>query len=89
MAAIVGMRTVSISPFRIKVEDARRRHILKATLQLFPEREFQRTTIREVAAAAGVAEGTIYNSFENKAALLLGQDIAGVDGRGACRLRAR
>ncbi|MEO7912639.1 MAG: TetR/AcrR family transcriptional regulator [Roseiflexaceae bacterium] len=34
-------------------------------------RGFHRTTVRDVAKAAGVADGTIYNYFENKTALLL------------------
>ena len=50
----------------------RRQQILNAALTLFAERGFHRTTTRDVARAAGVAEGTIYNHFENKAALLLG-----------------
>ena len=50
----------------------RRQHILEAAIRVFAERGFQRTTIRDVAAAAGVSDGTIYNSFENKAALLRG-----------------
>lgn len=50
---------------------ARRAQILKAAITVFAERGFHRTTIRAVARAAGVADGTIYNYFENKNALLL------------------
>lgn len=50
----------------------RREQILDAATIVFAEKGFHRATIREVARAAGVADGTIYNYFENKAALLLG-----------------
>lgn len=50
----------------------RREQILDAATTVFAEKGFHRATIREVARAAGVADGTIYNYFENKAALLLG-----------------
>ncbi len=51
---------------------ARRERILDAATTVFAAKGFHRATIREVAGAAGVADGTIYNYFENKAALLLG-----------------
>lgn len=51
---------------------ARREQILDAATTVFAEKGFHRATIKEVARAAGVADGTIYNYFENKAALLLG-----------------
>lgn len=51
---------------------ARRNQILDAATKVFAEKGFSRATIRDVATAAGVADGTIYNYFENKMALLLG-----------------
>ncbi len=48
----------------------RRQHILQAALQEFSKRGFHRTTIRDIARAAELAEGTIYNHFENKSALI-------------------
>jgi TetR/AcrR family fatty acid metabolism transcriptional regulator len=51
---------------------ARRNQILDAATRVFADKGFHRATIREVARAAGVADGTIYNYFENKTALLLG-----------------
>lgn len=51
---------------------ARRTQILDAATAVFADKGFHRTTIRDVAAAAGVADGTIYNYFDNKTALLLG-----------------
>src|SRR6476659_8280963 len=51
---------------------ARRNQILDAATTVFAEKGFHRSTIRDVAKAAGVADGTIYIYFENKTALLLG-----------------
>ncbi|MBA3637518.1 MAG: TetR/AcrR family transcriptional regulator [Actinomycetota bacterium] len=50
---------------------ARREQIVGAATRVFAEKGFRRATTREVARAAGVSEGTIYNYFENKDALLL------------------
>ena len=50
----------------------RRAHILDAATRVFAVKGFERATIREIAAEAGVADGTIYLYFVNKAALLLG-----------------
>lgn len=50
----------------------KRAHILNAAGQVFAEKGFHATTVRDVARRAGVADGTIYNYFENKHALLLG-----------------
>lgn len=58
--------------FQEQVAGLRRAQILEAATRVFAERGFHRTTIRDVARAAGVADGTIYNYFENKTALLLG-----------------
>jgi AcrR family transcriptional regulator len=49
----------------------RRQHILDAARRVFAARGFHRATIREIAAEAGVSDGTIYNVFEDKLALLL------------------
>jgi AcrR family transcriptional regulator len=50
----------------------RRDHILDAATRVFAANGFNGATIRDVAQAAGVADGTIYNYFANKDALLLG-----------------
>ena len=50
---------------------ARRAQIVGAATKVFAEKGFSRATIREVAREAGVSEGTIYNYFEDKDALLL------------------
>ncbi|MBC7870367.1 MAG: TetR/AcrR family transcriptional regulator [Chitinophagaceae bacterium] len=51
---------------------ARRTQILEAAAKVFAEKGFHPTTIKDVAKAAGIADGTIYNYFENKTALLFG-----------------
>jgi len=50
---------------------ARREQILRAATRVFADKGFSRATTREVAREAGVAEGTIYNYFEDKEALLM------------------
>ena len=55
-----------------QVAALKRAHILTAAATVFAEKGFQATAIKDVARAAGVADGTIYNYFENKTALLLG-----------------
>ncbi len=58
--------------FQEQVAALRRKQILDAATTVFAAEGFHRSTIRDVAKAAGVADGTIYNYFENKTALLLG-----------------
>ena len=50
---------------------ARREQIVGAATRVFAEKGFSRATTREVAREAGVSEGTIYNYFEDKDALLM------------------
>jgi len=50
----------------------RRGHILDAAARLFSEKGFHRTTTKNIADAADVSEGTLYNYFKNKDDLLLG-----------------
>ena len=49
---------------------ARLEQILDAAAHLFAERGFHRTTTKDIAQAADVAEGTLYNYFETKNDLL-------------------
>lgn len=58
--------------FQQQMIDARRTQILDAATQVFAQKGFHRATIKEIASTAGVADGTIYNYFDNKTALLLG-----------------
>lgn len=45
--------------------------ILKAATKLFAQRGYEATTIKELAAKAEVAEGTIFRYFSNKKAILV------------------
>jgi len=51
--------------------ERRRQEILAAAARIFAEKGYAATTTREVAAAADLAEGTLYNYFANKRELLL------------------
>ncbi|GLV53860.1 hypothetical protein KDH_07110 [Dictyobacter sp. S3.2.2.5] len=51
---------------------ARRNQILDAAAKVFATKGFHPTTIKDIARKAGIADGTIYNYFENKMALILG-----------------
>lgn len=51
---------------------SRREEILAAAGRLFAERGYHRTTTKDIALAADVSEGTIYNYFTSKEDLLMG-----------------
>jgi TetR/AcrR family fatty acid metabolism transcriptional regulator len=51
---------------------ARRDQILDAAAAVFAEHGFHVTTIKDIAKAAEIADGTIYNHFANKTALMIG-----------------
>lgn len=51
---------------------ARREQILDAAAKVFAEKGFHAATTREIADAADVSEGTIYNYFASKEDLLFG-----------------
>lgn len=55
---------------RALVQD-RRAQILTAAAKVFAAKGFERATIADIARAAGVAEGSIYNYFKNKSDLLV------------------
>ncbi len=58
-------------PVQEQVLAARRAQILDAAAHTFAEKGYHLTTIKDIARAAGVADGTIYLYFANKPALLL------------------
>ncbi|HEX9036136.1 MAG TPA: TetR/AcrR family transcriptional regulator [Ktedonobacterales bacterium] len=61
-----------IQAIQAQLVAARRTQILDAATQVFASKGYNRATIRDVAQAAGIADGTIYNYFANKSDLLLG-----------------
>jgi AcrR family transcriptional regulator len=65
---------MSTSPDSIREQlvEARRSQILDAAAAVFAEKGFHRATTKQIARTAGVSEGTIYNYFDSKAALLIG-----------------
>ena len=65
------MSQESISTRRQRRAAARRDQILDAAATVFADRGFHAATTREIAAAADVSEGTIYNYFDSKDDLLI------------------
>lgn len=59
-------------PIQQQLIAARKHQILDAAALVFAEKGFHATTIRDIAKRAGIADGTIYNYFDSKPALLLG-----------------
>ncbi len=51
---------------------ARQAQILAAAGRVFSQKGYERSTTREIAEAADVSEGTLYNYFQNKQDLLIG-----------------
>jgi AcrR family transcriptional regulator len=69
-----------------ELAETRRKEILGAALALFERQGYAATTMDDVAAAAGISKGSIYNYFQNKQDLFtqlfnqsMSQDEADVD----------
>jgi AcrR family transcriptional regulator len=54
-----------------RMVEHRRTQILLGAAKVFAEKGYHKATTKEIAQAAGVSEGTIYNYFDNKRELLL------------------
>ncbi|MDJ1184285.1 TetR/AcrR family transcriptional regulator [Roseofilum casamattae] len=65
---------MTIATHSPKPEQQTRTRILDAAQRLFARQGYDGTTTRDLAQAAGVAEGTLFRHFKNKKAILL--DIA-------------
>ena len=63
-----GIRT---SGGRERKKEQTKERILEAALELFRKKGWERATTREVAAKAGIAEGTLFNYFKTKEDLAL------------------
>jgi AcrR family transcriptional regulator len=59
-------------PIQQQLQLARKAQILDAAAVVFAEKGFHPTTIRDIAKQAGIADGTVYNYFDSKSALLVG-----------------
>ena len=57
--------------FKEQMAETRRRQILMGAAQVFAEKGFHKATTKEIAQAAGISEGTIYNYFKNKRQVLI------------------
>jgi AcrR family transcriptional regulator len=57
--------------FQAQLIEARRNLIIDAAIDVVSEQGFQRTTIKQIASKAGIADGTIYNYFKSKGDILL------------------
>lgn len=57
--------------YQQKREDLRREQILGAAIKVFSEKGFHPAKMQEVANAAGVSNGTVYNYFRSKDEVLL------------------
>jgi AcrR family transcriptional regulator len=64
------MPRISASAKRALIEE-RKKQILDAAAHVFAEKGFEGATISDIARAAGIAEGSIYNYFKNKHDLLV------------------
>lgn len=56
---------------RAEKKEKTKKAILKASLDLFSKKGFYRTTTKQVAKKAGIAEGTLFNYFKTKEDLAL------------------
>jgi len=56
---------------RRTLTEERRKQILDAAARVFAQKGYERATIAEIARAAGIAEGSIYNYFKNKGDVLI------------------
>ena len=54
-----------------QLANARCDQIIGAAIEVISEKGFQKTTVRQIAQAAGIADGTIYNYFKNKDDILM------------------
>jgi TetR/AcrR family fatty acid metabolism transcriptional regulator len=57
-------------PIQQQLISARKNQILDAAARVFASKGFHAATIKDIARDAGIADGTIYNYFDNKTTLL-------------------
>jgi AcrR family transcriptional regulator len=54
-----------------RIREERRRQILAAARQVFSQKGFDATNVSDMAAAAGVSQGTVYHYFDSKEDLFM------------------
>lgn len=59
------------NPIKEQLAFLRKNQILDAAAIVFAEKGYHPSTIRDIAQHAGIADGTIYNYFDSKPALLI------------------
>ena len=60
-----------VTTLRHRKKEATRQRILEAALRLFSKFGFEKPTVEQIAAAADVGKGTIYNYFRTKEDILV------------------
>ena len=63
-----------VTGLRMTIEEKRekaRREIMQASLELFYEKGYQKTTTRDIINKAGILNGSLYNRFKSKEEILL------------------
>ena len=70
------MKSASATAVKKLSGDERRAAIIKAVRQVFAEKGFDGTTMRELALAAGVSEALLFKHFPNKEALYSAMQLA-------------
>jgi TetR/AcrR family fatty acid metabolism transcriptional regulator len=71
IAARAPLVTDARERLRDRVAELRRETILDAAVEVFAAKGFGHASVRDVARAAGIADGTLYNYFRSKDELLL------------------
>ena len=72
--------TVNTEPFSLVLVSAKRRDILDGAREVFAEQGYERATVDQIAARAGVSKATVYNHFEDKQALFVAAVVETCDG---------
>lgn len=70
-ARLLAMTTSTLKPRTTQRAEDTRRKIYEAAMELFREKGFEETTMRDIAAKAGVALGGAYYYFSSKDAIVL------------------
>jgi len=61
---------IKASKHKKEVKQATKEKIFDASVDLFSKKGFNDVTVREIAKQAGIREGSIYNHYKNKEAIL-------------------